>query len=185
MSDYTPSESQVVWDVCTPANSSFEIPDSQDEFEEPPSTQLVPDSQQLNASPHPTQVLQLCQAHAESWDYSGLSVTNWESCQLCANHQSLADGIEVSQPDEPRTPQRSTALERDDRIRCQTLASIGWKAKQIAKHYNWTVRQVYYACQTQLTPQIQRRRPKPKLNTPRRQQLINWLQESPTNRNRR
>jgi len=101
MSNCLPSKSQVVWDICTPANSSFEILDSQSEFEEPPSTQLVPDYQHPNASLaqlqpqsssvgslHPTQVLQLCQAHTENWDYSGLSVVDWESCQLCAHTQS-------------------------------------------------------------------------------------------------
>jgi hypothetical protein len=130
MSDFLSSESQVVWDVCTPANSSFEILDSQNKFEELPSTQPILDSQQPNTSLYPTQVPQPCQAHAESSDYSDLSVTSWESCQLYTSSQSLVDGIEVPQPlaenlDKPRTPQRSAALERDDRIRYQTLASIG------------------------------------------------------------
>jgi hypothetical protein len=165
MSDYLPSESQVVWDISTPANSSFEIPDSQDGFEELPptqpipsqdesipSTQLVSDSQHPTPL-HPTQVLQLCQAHAESWGHSGLSTVDWESCQFCVGSQSSAEAIGMSQPsteslDEPQTPKKAIELTRDDRIRCQTLASIGWKAKQIVKHYNnnWTIHQVYYAC---------------------------------------
>jgi len=136
MSDYLPSESQVVWDICTPANSSFEIPDSQNEFEELPPTQLIPSqdeskpsTQLVLDSQHPTQVLQLCQAHSKSWDHSGLSVVDWESCRFCVSSQSSAEAIEMSQPsteslDEPQTPKKAMELTRDDRIRCQTLASI-------------------------------------------------------------
>jgi hypothetical protein len=79
---------------------------------------------------------------------------------------------------------KSKSINRDMRIRVHQLYEIGWLPDRIALQLKITVRQVRYAISHRLTPQhASKKGPSNIVNTPHRQQLKEWLLESPTRRN--
>lgn len=172
MSDYLEPFSQIVWDITTPPNSSFEIPDTDRDTQETlrnlESSQEAQDN--FHSSLFPSRPRTPTQDQESTFDGGELP-------------QLFRDSQENQESQEDSGVRRY--LNRDDRIRVQTLQQIGWKYKKIHEFLGFSYWQIYYACRHPLTPQIGLRKPKPKINTPRRRQLLRWLQESPSNRIRR
>jgi hypothetical protein len=144
---------QIVWDLCSPANSSFEIPDTDansldadrlDPFDPIDDNHTLPSlSEIINSIPRPKTLeplslppppeLGLCERCKESWDTTGLPTRVWQSCQFCTenadnSHTSTANEASSQESSQnPRTPNtRVKYLDRDDQLRCQVLNSIGW-----------------------------------------------------------
>lgn len=85
----------------------------------------------------------------------------------------------------PTTPQRRekhSDLTRDDRIRVQTLRSIGWTYEAIANELNCTQRQVQHACSTvQVTPKKRSGR-KSTLSEAQIDEIVEFVTHSRTHR---
>lgn len=75
----------------------------------------------------------------------------------------------------PKTPTHRQTT-RDERLKVHTLFfTAGWEIDQIMLQLNLTRRQVEYALEHRLTPQKQRCGARPKLNTPQRKRLVEWV----------
>jgi hypothetical protein len=88
-----------------------------------------------------------------------------------------------SEPDElSEIPTTSLDTTRDQRIAIKTalLFKVPWS--KIRQELHVTNRQIQYANRHRVTPQKTRCRKKPKLSTPRRKALEEWLLESPSRR---
>lgn len=86
---------------------------------------------------------------------------------------------------EPQPPKRSykKQLTRDERLRVRVLFfDAGWSYNDIAKHTQYTHRQIQYACNNPVTPQRGNRQTQPAMKTPIRAQLDTWLRESTAHR---
>jgi hypothetical protein len=83
----------------------------------------------------------------------------------------------------PKTLTKPKQLNRDDRLRVQTLYfDANWTIDDIVLQTNYTKDQVRYAINHRITPQKQRCGTRPYLNTPQRKRLIEWVSASDTNR---
>jgi hypothetical protein len=83
----------------------------------------------------------------------------------------------------PQTPQKqyTRPTTRSDRIRIKTALDFNISPASIYKKYGYTEKQIRLAKQ-HLTPQKNRCRRKPKVNTPTRHRLEQWLLQSPSHR---
>src|SRR2546421_12220084 len=79
------------------------------------------------------------------------------------------------------TPKKSKELSRDMRIRVQTCRSLGMTYSQIANHIDITLRQVQHVVSQPATPKKGRGR-QAVLNAAQRQQLVDFVWASQTNR---
>lgn len=99
--------------------------------------------------------------------------------------QRLLNTPQRRSPSPPLTPQKQSApaTTRSDRIRIRTALDFGHKPGEIQSKYGYTLRQIQWAKEHRNTPQKHRTgRQKPKINTPKRQRLQQWLLESPSHR---
>jgi hypothetical protein len=84
----------------------------------------------------------------------------------------------------PQTPQKQRAIPttRTDRIRIKTALDFNHSVDEICSKYGYTRKQVQLAKAARLTPQKRNYGRKPKITTPQRQRLEQWLLESPSRR---
>ncbi len=98
----------------------------------------------------------------------------------------VAPAILLSLHDPPTTPTKNKSkpqLTRDQRIQVKTLRRFGCSYEEISRHLTslgikCSIRQAYYAEKHRDTPQKQRCRPKPLLNTPTRKRIVNFITSS-------
>jgi hypothetical protein len=151
------STKQIVWDLCSPANSSFKIPDTDADGLDPINNNYtLPNlSEIINSIPQPKTPeplsfpppleLGLCKRCKESWDIASLLAQVWQSCQFCIenanNSHTLTENEASSQESSQnlRTPNtRATYLNQDNRLHFQVLNSIRWNYDKIASYYGFT-----------------------------------------------
>jgi hypothetical protein len=83
----------------------------------------------------------------------------------------------------PKTPTKKGYLNRDDRLRIQTLFLVaGWSKSDIALQLNVTLDQIRYVLAHQLTPQKRKSGRRPLLEQQERKRLIEWVCASAKNR---
>lgn len=86
---------------------------------------------------------------------------------------------------EPSTPQRRSKrpdLSRDDRLRVQTLRSIGWTYEAIATELNYSQRQVQNACSSDHPTPVKRKGLNPVLSEAQIDELVEFVIHSRTKR---
>jgi len=77
----------------------------------------------------------------------------------------------------PKCSTKSTT--RDQRLQAQTLYyTAGWSEQEIALQLNLSINQVQYAIAHRITPQKHRSGVKPRINTPQRKALVEWVTSS-------
>ena len=112
---------------------------------------------------------------------SQLSTQSWDSQNGPRPSPSLTLSPSPSpspSPPLPHTPTKSNAplTTRSDRIRIKTALDFGHKPQEIQSKYHYTLRQIQWAKEHRNTPQKHRTgRHKPKINTPTRHRLEQWL----------
>jgi hypothetical protein len=95
------------------------------------------------------------------------------------------DLLPSSSPPPPSTPKKERAVEttRSDRIRIKTALRFGVSPQQIRDTFGFTFRQIQLARSNRLTPQKHKCGVnKPRLGSPQRRRLEQWLEASPSHR---
>ena len=126
----------------------------------------IPDSQETRSS----------QASTQSWDSA-------DGPRPLLLSESSAISMDSNNP-LPQTPRKQYALPttRSDRIRIKTALDFNIPIEQIQAKYGYTEKQIRLAKQA-LTPRKQGRcGRRPKITTPKRQRLEQWLLASPSRR---
>ena len=85
-------------------------------------------------------------------------------------------------PPPPKTPHRQKELDRDLRLKAQTLRDLDWTYTAISKKLGIIIRQVQYTCTHRPTPQKHTRGRKLKINDFSLQILIQFVCASKRNR---
>ncbi|PQE05393.1 transposable element tc1 transposase protein [Rutstroemia sp. NJR-2017a BBW] len=91
----------------------------------------------------------------------------------------MASEYHIPTPKQPR----SAELSRDDRLRIHTLFfDANWSRDDIVLYTGFTYKQVCDALKHRLTPQKSKCGLKPRLTTPERKRLVDWVSASADNR---
>ncbi|PMD49728.1 uncharacterized protein K444DRAFT_548484, partial [Hyaloscypha bicolor E] len=136
----------------------------------------------------------LSQLSTQSWDsqngprpLSQLSTQSWDSRNgprpTCESSTALISSQnDLSLPQTPQK-QRAPPTTRSDRIRIKTALDFDISPERIRKKYGYTISQILRAKNNRLTPQYKAHcGRKPKITTPTRHRLEQWLLESPSRR---
>jgi hypothetical protein len=139
----------------------------------PPRRRLPSEIPETPPPPPPPLPIPLSQLSTQSWDSQN---GPRPPCELSFTSQSSSSQLSL-----PQTPQKTYAphTTRSDRIRIKTALDFNIPPHEIQKKYGFTARQIQLAKQ-RLTPK--KRHTKPKINTPTRRQLEQWLLQSPSHR---
>ena len=117
--------------------------------------------------------------------FSQLTTQSWDSRNGPRPSESLIT-LASSQNNLPQTPRTkgpyAPTLTRSDRIRIKTALDFNVLLDAIYKKYGYSLSQIQRAKYSRLTPQVHRRGRKPLIQSPTRQELINWMEESPSRR---
>jgi hypothetical protein len=122
----------------------------------------------------PSPPIPLSQLSTQSWDSQNGPRPSRESF---TSKSSQSDLLQT-----PIKQQYAPTLTRTDRIRIKTAFDFNILPEEIRKKYGYTISQIQRAKNLRLTPQVYRRGGKPKIDTPRRSTLEQWLLESPSRR---
>ena len=98
--------------------------------------------------------------------------------------RASSEALTLRPPETPTYTQHAPLTTRSDRIRIKTALLFGHKPKEIHVKLRYTLCQIQIAKENRNTPQRYKCRAAhwPKINTPKRQRLEQWLLESPSYR---
>ena len=110
------------------------------------------------------------------------SLSSQETCETLPESQILTES--EAEPEEPCTPRRNAHCDTDRDLRLQIKTALFFKVpwKEIKEKLGVSYHQIAYANRHRLTPQKKKSGRHALLNTPRRQELQQWLLASPSRR---